>query len=543
MARVLRNFRYRNFEEPVFPENIRYLSLLDSIISLDDEFYKFPDSSVPSLQTLCIKWMLRRSSVLFGPYSSSSTDQLLSSLPPGPFDSLPPPLCDLVCDLMLSLREPETSSAPLYCVISPYTRCLCLREPLTQVAAADLEGLLEARVCHLTELTWTSPPMSQRLLDHLIGLASLTTLITEEAVEPANVCRLLQQCSSLRVLKLQEAGCVAALAEQGVTSRRMVDLALLMGHDACLDLAALCRVFPALEKLSVHPDKPRSGWRVREAESELLEADSWFSELKELSLRVCENCTMLQRPLKALTKLSMESCKYYLEDVANQSHLNVLRSVQCAVYFRGSRLGSQSVVNIETLHVTTISERLEANLPLSGRMFPRLRRIALAGDVRTQSPGADFLALREFHYCYTSSVLAEKVLASAPLSQLEKLSLKYQFDDGAPLTLGTLSRCSRLSELELEGFSDVSVPSGLQLPSVRLLRLRGGTCWPRVVHWLLAALPGLKCLQLVELMIRSDLWTRWFRDWRQAGIEVELVGGCSIPPWRRSSIRSHAAAL
>ncbi|KAF0309206.1 hypothetical protein FJT64_002090 [Amphibalanus amphitrite] len=380
MARVLRNFRYRNFEEPVFPENIRYLSLLDSIISLDDEFYKFPDSSVPSLQTLCIKWMLRRSSVLFGPYSSSSTDQLLSSLPPGPFDSLPPPLCDLVCDLMLSLREPETSSAPLYCVISPYTRCLCLREPLTQVAAADLEGLLEARVCHLTELTWTSPPMSQRLLDHLIGLASLTTLITEEAVEPANVCRLLQQCSSLRVLKLQEAGCVAALAEQGVTSRRM-------------------------------------------------------------------------------------------------------------------------------------------------------------------SPGADFLALREFHYCYTSSVLAEKVLASAPLSQLEKLSLKYQFDDGAPLTLGTLSRCSRLSELELEGFSDVSVPSGLQLPSVRLLRLRGGTCWPRVVHWLLAALPGLKCLQLVELMIRSDLWTRWFRDWRQAGIEVELVGGCSIPPWRRSSIRSHAAAL
>ena len=549
---MLRNFRYRYVQELRFLENVRYVTLLDSILELDDEFYKFPDSAVPSLQTLCIKCVMRRSSVFFEPYRSCSAEELCRALPPGPFDGLPPPLCDLLCDLLMSLRKPDSAVTPLYCVLSPYTRRLSLTDPLTEVAAAALAPLLAARLRHLVELSWTGAPLTRGLLHYLGDLPALTTLITDEPVDPADVRTLLQRCPALSALGLGDRGCVAALAELGVVGPQLRELRLVEDGDVCLDPAAVFAVFPGLEKLCVQSSSaecPR--WRMREVDPE---TSSRVDGLKELSLVGCEECGVLQRPLKVLRKLTLANCTCFLEYLAVQPVLCFVSLVCCDMHIRRSSStdGAAPVVNVDTLHLEIAEELpyVAVNLPdtylyltPSALIFPRVRRLALCGIVRNVSPGAEFEELRELHYSFASPVLAELVLSRLPLPQLEKLSLSYQMDDDTPLALEMLARCSRLAELELEGFSNLSVPRGLQLPTVRWLRLRGGTCGPSVVHWLMATLPGLRCLQLVNLTIDSHLWTPWFREWRRTGVEVQLEGGCTLLPWRRSSIRRYAPVL
>ena len=547
MARVLRNFRYRTLPGLFFQENVPYLTLLDSILALDDEFHKFPDSSVPSLQTLCIKCVVRRSKVLFEPYVSCSAEQLLDSLPPGPFDGLPPPLCDLLCDLLLSLREPESTATPLYCVISPYSRCLSLREPTTEVAAAALETLLVARVRHLAELTWTGAPLTQGLVNYLAHLPALTTLITEEPVDPADVRELLLRCPALRTLMLRDGGCVTALADLGVNAPQLRDLRLLVDPGTSLDLVTLFSVFPGLEKLCVKRTSWKCPWYLEEVDISALEKGPLFDDLKELSVEGCDTRGVLKRPFKTLAKLTLERCEDFLEDLARQPLLNSLSMIHCNTATHLHSLRSYPdfplpVVNVKSLQLQNMFG-LTTALWLSPLIFPRVRRLLLDGDVRIVPSATEFDDLRELHYSYENPVKAEQVLSELPLSQLEKLSLNYQTDDGTPLALGTLSRCSRLVELQLEGISDLSVPQGLKLPSVRQLRLRGGSCSPVFVQWLIDTLPGLRCVQLVEMTLDSSVWTSWFRDWRRDGIEVELEGGCTILPWRRSGIRRHAPAI
>ncbi|XP_037088876.1 uncharacterized protein LOC119109368 [Pollicipes pollicipes] len=431
MARLLRNFRYRRLNDPVDQANISYGLILESILALDEDFYLFPESYVPSLQTICIKSVLRQSSELFAPYTSCTGEQLLRELPPGPFDRLPPPLCDLLCDLLLWLRDPQSCSVPLYCVISPYTRCLCLREPLSDAWGVPVERLLAARTCHLVEVTWTGAPVTADLLTLLGDSPRLAVFVTDEALAGEYVARLLARCPELRVLQLRDRGCVmTSLCRRDVTHPALRDLRLVV--DDMADVAAVARVFAGLERLLVRPHSGKP-WAMLACTP----TEPWFHSLAVLSLSECTDVGLLDTPLAALETLTLDRCGFQPRHLGLHPRLRSLRVVCCR---RAERW-----------------DRGEGGAPLA--------------------PAVDTLSV--------------------------------------------------LSALELEGFSGVSVPLDLRLPAM--------------VLWLRRCLPSLEGLLLVNMYIVTEAWTPLFRELRAAGVAVDLEGGCTIPPWRRSCIRVASA--